>query len=74
MTTGVNTYSIRPRVFLIRPHHTIDDEMLDRYISRNIMPAFDMFAEMNLADADVDRLMMSKEVADSSMDVFDAVE
>lgn len=74
MTASVNTYSIRPRVFLIHPHHTIDDEMLDRYISRNIMPAFDMFAEMNLADADVDRLMMSSEVADLPMDLFDAVE
>lgn len=74
MSFDVQTYSIRPRIFLIRPHHTIDDEMLDRYIGRYLIPAFDMFPEMNLADADVDRLMMSKEVADLPMDLFDAVE
>lgn len=74
MSSDVRTYSIRPRIFLIRPHHTIDDEMLDRYIGRYLIPAFDMFPEMNLADADVDRLMMSKEVADLPMDLFDAVE
>ncbi len=74
MSSDVQTYSIRPRIFLIRPHHTIDDEMLDRYIGRYLIPAFDMFPEMNLADADVDRLMMSKEVADLPMDLFDAVE
>lgn len=74
MSSDVQSYSIRPRIFLIHPHHTIDDEMLDRYIGRYLIPAFDMFPEMNLADADVDRLMMSKEVADLPMDLFDAVE
>ena len=69
-----NSYSIKPRVFLIRPHHTIDDNMLDRFISRHLIPAFDMFPDINLADADVDRLLMSKEVSDLPIDIFDAVE
>lgn len=72
--TDISTYSIRPRVFLIHPHHTMDDEMLGRYISRRIVPAFDMFPDINLTDADIERLLMSQEVAGLPMDMFDAVE
>ena len=69
-----NIYSVKPRVFLIKPHHTIDDNMLDRFISRHLVPAFDMFPEINLADAEVDRLLMSNEVSDLPIDIFDEVE
>ena len=72
--SNANLYSAKPRVFLIKPHHTIDDDMLDRFISRRLIPAFDMFPEINLSDAEVDRLLMSKEVADLPMDIFDSVE
>jgi len=72
--SDVKSYSIKPRVFLIKPHHTIDDDMLDRFISRRLVPAFDMFPDINLSDAEVDRLLMSKEVADLPIDIFDSVE
>lgn len=65
---------VKPRVFLVKPHHTIDDEMLDRYLERRLVPAFDMFPEISLADADVEKLLMSKDVSDLPMDEFDAVE
>ena len=70
----VSAYSVKPRIFLIKPHHTIDDEMLDRFITRHVVPAFDMFPDINLTDADTERLLMSQEVANLPMDMFDAVE
>lgn len=72
--TKVLSYSVKPRIFLIKPHHTIDDEMLDRFISRHIVPAFDMFPDINLTDADIERLLMSQEVSSLPLDMFDAVE
>ena len=72
--SSVLTHSIRPRVFIVQLHHSIDDLMLSRYLERNIIPTFDMFPDVSLLNADVDRFMMSSEVADLPIAKFDLVE
>lgn len=72
MITSSN--SVLPRIFLVHPHHTIDDDMLDRYLSRRIIPVFDMFPDINLSDADVERLLKSPDILNLPMEKFDAVE
>lgn len=71
----IRTTSLRPRVFLIKQHHTISNQMLERFISeRKLIPAFDMFPENSLIESDIDKLMMSAEVSELPLEMFDRVE
>jgi len=66
--------AIAPRVYNIKLHHTVDDYMLDGLIHRNLIPAFDMFDDVSLADADSDALLAGSEVNQLPVDLFDKVE
>lgn len=55
--------SRKPKTYLIERHQSIDEVMLDRYIERGIVPAFDLFPEFDLQGVVSDQLLNSPEIA-----------
>ena len=55
--------SRKPKTYLIERHQSIDEAMLDRYIERGIVPAFDLFPEFDLQGVVSDQLLNSPEIA-----------
>ncbi len=72
--SSVSTHSLRPHVYVVEQHHTVDDAMLDRMMERRIIPAFDMFPEQPFIDIDTDLLMSRPEIMSLSLDAVDQIE
>ena len=69
-----STHSLRPQVYAVRQHHTVDNGMLSRMLHRNIIPAFEMFPDMPLVDVDIDTLMSRPEILSLTNADVDRVE
>lgn len=65
---------MRPRVYVVKPHHSIDDSILDKFLARKIIPVLDVFPDHSIVDTDIDRLLMSDEVKSLPIDLFDIIE
>lgn len=70
----VSTHSLRPQVYAVRQHHTVDNGMLSRMLHRKIIPAFEMFPDLPLVDVDIDTLMSRPEILSLTNADVDRVE
>ena len=57
-----NSYQLRPHVYVVKQHRTVDDGMLDRMVERRIIPVLDMFPDQSLAEAESEVLLSRPEV------------
>ena len=62
----INSYQLRPHVYVVKQHRTVDDGMLDRMIERRIIPVLDMFPDQSLTEAENEVLLSRPEVMELS--------
>lgn len=60
--SNVNSYQLRPHVYVVKQHRTVDDQMLDRMLERRIVPVLDMFPDQPLVDIQPKILLSRPEV------------
>jgi len=61
-----NSYQLRPHVYAVKQHRTVDDGMLNRMVERRIIPVLDMFSDNPLMDSNPEILLSRPEVMELS--------